>query len=165
MIYILNDDLKKIEILKKYNFAQYIQKFRDVGTFTINAQFVDENKYLLDETKEYYVLFDESGEYIFGKITEVKQSGESSYDLLQNVYSPSNPKEQAISLALALTKQFLGGRGAYRVHGGGFAGTIQCYIPNEIFNDYKAMIETVFGEGSCVKLFVRAVGGYELKGN
>lgn len=95
----------------------------------------------------------------------VKRSGESSYDLLQNVYSPSNPKEQAISLALALTKQFLNGRGAFRVHGGGFAGTIQCYIPNRMFEDYKNMIETVFGEGACVPLFVRAVGGYELKVN
>lgn len=95
----------------------------------------------------------------------VKRSGESSYDLLQNVYSPSNPKEQAISLALALTKQFLNGRGAYRVHGGGFAGTIQCYIPNKMFDAYKIMIESVFGEGSCVKLFVRPVGGYELNGD
>ena len=95
----------------------------------------------------------------------VKRSGESSYDLLQNVYSPSNPKSQAISLALALTKQFLNGRGAYRVHGGGFAGTIQCYIPNVMFKDYKQMIEAVFGEGSCVRLFVRPVGGYELKGD
>lgn len=95
----------------------------------------------------------------------VKRSGESSYDLLQNVYSPSNPREQAISLALALTKQFLNGRGAYRVHGGGFAGTIQCYIPNKMFDDYKQMIESVFGENSCVKLFVRGVGGYELKGD
>lgn len=95
----------------------------------------------------------------------VKRSGESSYDLLQNVYSPSNPKEQAISLALALTKQFLNGYGAYRVHGGGFAGTIQCYIPNKMFEDYKNMIEAVFGENSCVPLFVRTVGGYELKGD
>ena len=94
----------------------------------------------------------------------VKRSGESSYDLLQNVYSPSNPREQAISLALALTKQFLNGRGAYRVHGGGFAGTIQCYIPNKMFDSYKKMIEAVFGDGSCVKLFVRSVGGYELNG-
>ncbi len=93
----------------------------------------------------------------------VKRSGESSYDLLQNVYSPSNPKQQAISLALALTKQFLKGRGAYRVHGGGFAGTIQCYIPNKMFDSYKRMIEAVFGENSCVPLFVRSVGGYELK--
>ncbi len=94
----------------------------------------------------------------------VKRSGESSYDLLQNVYSPKSPKEQAISLALAITKQFLNGRGAYRVHGGGFAGTIQCYIPNNMFDAYKQMIEAVFGEGSCVPLFVRSVGGYELKG-
>ncbi|MBR5473365.1 MAG: galactokinase [Clostridia bacterium] len=95
----------------------------------------------------------------------VKRSGESSYDLLQNVYSPHKPTEQAISLALALTKQFLNGRGAYRVHGGGFAGTIQCYIPNKMFDDYKQMIEAVFGKNSCVKLFVRPVGGYELSGN
>ena len=94
----------------------------------------------------------------------VKRSGESSYDLLQNVYSPSNPREQAISLALALTKQFLNGRGAYRVHGGGFAGTIQCYIPNKMLDAYKHMIEAVFGENSCVPLMIRAVGGYELKG-
>ncbi len=94
----------------------------------------------------------------------VKRSGESSYDLLQNVYSPSNPREQAISLALAITKQFLNGRGACRVHGGGFAGTIQCYIPNKMFDDYKKIIEAIFGEGACVKLFVRPVGGYELKG-
>ena len=97
--------------------------------------------------------------------TAVKRSGESSYDLLQNVYSPSHPKEQAISLALALTKQFLNGRGAFRVHGGGFAGTIQCYIPNRMYDDYKTMIESVFGENSCVKLFVRSVGGYEVKGD
>ncbi|MDO4607989.1 MAG: galactokinase family protein [Clostridia bacterium] len=95
----------------------------------------------------------------------VKRSGESSYDLLQNVYSPSNPKEQAISLGLALTKRFLNGRGAYRVHGGGFAGTIQCYIPNRMFDEYKAIIEKVFGAGSCIKIFVRPVGGYELKGD
>ncbi len=94
----------------------------------------------------------------------VKRSGESSYDLLQNVYSPSNPKEQAISLGLALTKRYLNGRGAFRVHGGGFAGTIQCYIPDRMFDGYKAMIENVFGEGSCIKIFVRPVGGYEVKG-
>lgn len=95
----------------------------------------------------------------------VKRSGESSYDLLQNIYSPSNPKQQAISLALTLTKQFLNGHGAYRVHGGGFAGTIQCYIPNRMFDDYKQMIESVFGNSSCVKLLVRQAGGYEIKGD
>ncbi len=95
----------------------------------------------------------------------VNKSGESSYDLLQNVYSPHNPKEQPISLALALTKQFLSGDGACRVHGGGFAGTIQCYVPEVLFGDYKKMIELVFGDGKCIELFVRKVGGYEFKGD
>ncbi len=95
--------------------------------------------------------------------TLVNASGESSYKYLQNIYSPSNPSEQGLSLALALTKQFIGENGACRVHGGGFAGTIQCYIKNEKLTAYKQMIEAVFGEGSCVILKIRPVGGYEVK--
>lgn len=93
----------------------------------------------------------------------VNESGNSSYDYLQNLYSTSNVGEQGLCLAIALTKKFLGGRGACRVHGGGFAGTVQCYIPNELFDGYKKYIEAVFGEGSCCKLSIRPVGGYELK--
>ena len=95
--------------------------------------------------------------------TLVNASGESSYKYLQNIYSPSNPSEQGLSLALALTQQFIGKDGAYRVHGGGFAGTIQCYIKNERLTDYKKMIDAVFGEDSCVILKIRPVGGYEIK--
>ena len=95
----------------------------------------------------------------------VNESGESSYKYLQNLYSPSNVREQGLSLAIAVTKQFLNGRGACRVHGGGFAGTIQCYIPNELFEEYKTMIEKVFFAGACVPLLIRPVGGYELKPN
>ncbi|MBQ8203047.1 MAG: galactokinase [Clostridia bacterium] len=93
----------------------------------------------------------------------VNESGESSYNYLQNLYSTSNVSEQGLSLAIALTKKFLKGEGACRVHGGGFAGTIQCYIPNELLADYKAMIEAVFGEGSCMVLKIRSLGGFELK--
>ncbi len=92
----------------------------------------------------------------------VNESGQSSYDYLQNLYSTTAVKKQGLSLAIALTKQFLNGRGACRVHGGGFAGTIQCYIPTESLNDYKAMIEAVFGENSCCVLNIRPVGGYEI---
>lgn len=92
----------------------------------------------------------------------VNASGQSSYDYLQNIYSVSAVQEQGLSLALALTKQFLGNKGASRVHGGGFAGTIQCYIPTEMFTSYKEMIEKVFGAGSCQALNIRPVGGYEL---
>ncbi len=100
-----------------------------------------------------------------GFLKLVNESGESSYDYLQNLYSTSNVKEQGLSLGIALTKSFLKGQGACRVHGGGFAGTIQCYIPTDLYTAYKDMIENVFGKGSCVKLFVRPVGGYEIKFN
>ena len=92
----------------------------------------------------------------------VNESGESSYKYLQNLYSNSNVSEQGLSLAIALTKQFLKGKGACRVHGGGFAGTIQCYIPNDMFQSYKQNIEYVFGKGACVPLLVRPVGGCEI---
>ena len=93
----------------------------------------------------------------------VNDSGESSYNYLQNLYSTSNIKEQGLCLALALTKQFLNGKGACRVHGGGFAGTIQCYIPTEMLSAYKNMIEATFGVGSCCVLKIRPVGGTEIK--
>ncbi len=92
----------------------------------------------------------------------VNASGDSSYKYLQNLYPTSNPAEQGLCLGLALTADFLNGEGACRVHGGGFAGTIQCYIPNEKLDAYKQMIEAVFGKNSCVPLKIRPVGGYEL---
>ena len=92
----------------------------------------------------------------------VNESGESSYKYLQNLYSNSNVREQGLSLAIALTKQFLNGKGACRVHGGGFAGTIQCYIPKEMLSDYKNMIEAVYGKGACMPLKIRSLGGTEL---
>lgn len=102
-----------------------------------------------------------------GNMTEflrlVNESGESSYKYLQNLYSTSNTSEQGLSLAIALTKSFLGEMGACRVHGGGFAGTIQCYIPRDMLSAYRDMIEKVFGKNSCVELSVRPVGGYEIK--
>ena len=93
----------------------------------------------------------------------VNESGQSSFDYLQNLYSTTAVKEQGLSLAIALTKQFLGDDGACRVHGGGFAGTIQCYIPTVRLDDYKQMIEAVYGEGSCSVLSIRPVGGYEIE--
>ncbi len=93
----------------------------------------------------------------------VNESGDSSYKYLQNIYSVSNVSNQGLSLALALTEMFLKGEGACRVHGGGFAGTIQCYIPADKINEYKEMIDSVFGENSCQILKIRSVGGCEIK--
>jgi galactokinase len=99
----------------------------------------------------------------------VNESGNSSWELLQNIYTPRRPAEQGISLALALTRRFLrtgkraGSHGACRVHGGGFAGTIQAYIPLDMLEAYRAELEAVFGAGSVTVLRVRPVGAAELK--
>ena len=90
-------------------------------------------------------------EYLDG----VRRSGDSSYRFLQNVYSPRHVERQAVSLALALTERFLNGTGASRVHGGGFAGTIQVFIPSDRFEEYVAYMEEFFGNGSVVPLSVR----------
>ena len=88
-------------------------------------------------------------------LTGVNNSGNSSYKYLQNVYASSHPEEQGLSLALALTEGFLSEKGASRVHGGGFAGTIQVYIPNERANDYKDFIDSFFGKGAATVLKIR----------
>ncbi len=94
----------------------------------------------------------------------ITASGNSSFKFLQNVYSNSNVSEQGISLGIALTEQYLmGKKGACRVHGGGFAGTVQCFLPINEIEGYKAFIEKAFGEGNCYVLKIRPVGGYELK--
>ncbi len=95
----------------------------------------------------------------------INKSGNSSYKYLQNVFSVSCPAEQGLSLALALTEKFLDGRGACRVHGGGFAGTIQCFIPDDMINEYKEMIEAVFGKGNCYVLNIRPFGGCQITEN
>ncbi len=93
----------------------------------------------------------------------VKESGHSSYMYLQNVFSVNIPKNQAVSLTLALCDKILGDKGAYRVHGGGFAGTVQAFVPLDMLNEFKNRIEAVLGEGMCHVLSIRPVGGYELK--
>jgi galactokinase len=95
----------------------------------------------------------------------VNESGDSSWELLQNVYSPKNPGEQGLSLALALTKDFFkrGRSGACRVHGGGFAGTIQVYLPLEALEDFRRLMEGVFSKGALRVLQIRPLGAAELE--
>lgn len=92
----------------------------------------------------------------------VRQSGESSANLLQNLYSCSQPTEQAISIGIMLSKSILGRNGAVRVHGGGFAGTIQAFVPAEKVNEYSQEMNRIFGDGSCYILRIRPVGGIEI---
>lgn len=93
----------------------------------------------------------------------IKKSGRSSYMYLQNIYSPDMPQIQDLSLALMLSDEVLGERGAFRVHGGGFAGTIQAFVPQDLADIYVKTLDSVFGEGSCLCPHIRNVGSTELK--
>ena len=92
----------------------------------------------------------------------VKESGESSYKYLQNVFVPSNVEEQGIPIALCLSEKILGDHGVCRVHGGGFAGVIQAFVPNNMVEEYKRSMCHFFGENSCTELTIRPIGGFEV---
>ncbi len=93
----------------------------------------------------------------------VKASGASSFQYLQNVYTTKNVSEQGLSLALALTDGFLdSGDGAFRVHGGGFAGTIQAYVKKEEVDSYADFMNKVLGDGAVMKLNIRPEGACRL---
>ena len=93
----------------------------------------------------------------------ILESGRSSFEYLQNVYTTINVAEQGLSLALAVTDGFLADKGgAYRVHGGGFAGTIQAFVKNEHLDAYVALMNSVFGEGAAMPLNIRPVGAAKL---
>lgn len=124
MIEILDENLKKVDILRKYTFVQYNDKFREVGTFKINARIVQENLYLLDRTKEFYVLFDGT---VFGKVENVKRESDSEY-------------EQTIVLSgrlglLLFTKRVIAGTIKFK---GNTAQFVKDVIYNEIVKDQRS---------------------------
>lgn len=92
-------------------------------------------------------------------LRKIQESGDSSSKQLQNIYSPKNPNVQNVTVALALSQYYLGENGVTRVHGGGFAGTIQSFVKNDYVQVYKKAIEDVFGQDSCHVLKVRPYGG------
>lgn len=92
----------------------------------------------------------------------VVESGYSSYMYNQNIYDIVHKDEQVVSLALALSEMVLKEYGAWRVHGGGFGGTIQAFVPQEKLDEYVKTLEHVYGDGTCHKLFIRAKGAVKL---
>lgn len=142
-----NEFYKNIEYLRKTCKDKAV--LRAFHFFNENERAVKEKEALQNnDFKEFLRLVNESGNY--------------SYKYLQNVYSASNPNEQGLSLALALSEKVLNGEGAHRVHGGGFAGTIQAFVPNEKLEVYVETLEAVFGKDSCYVLNIRPVGGIQI---
>lgn len=120
------------------------------------AHFFDENRRAVQESN---ALSDGNMDDF---LELVKQSGESSANLLQNLYSCSQPTNQALSIGIMLSKRILGEKGAVRVHGGGFAGTIQAFVPTDEVKEYVSEMNRIFGNGSCYVLRIRSLGGIEV---
>lgn len=92
----------------------------------------------------------------------VRASGSSSFQRLQNIYSDRYPREQPLSIALAISESILKGRGACRVHGGGFAGTIQAFVPNDIVANYLDAMQSLFGSDAPRVMQIRTIGSTRL---
>jgi len=93
----------------------------------------------------------------------ITESGQSSWVYLQNVVPAGATFHQDVAVALALCEKYLEGKGAYRVHGGGFAGTVQAFVPYELLDSFRTGIEAALGEGSCHVLSIRPQGGVEME--
>ncbi len=118
--------------------------------------FIEENKRVQGEVNAL------KQEDIVTFLAYVKESGDSSYKYLQNIYANSDVQTQNISLALALSEMFLKEAGVCRVHGGGFAGTIQAFVKKDEVAEYQKCMNGIFGEGSCSELQIRKYGGMKM---
>lgn len=98
-----------------------------------------------------------------GFLRLAKESGISSWTYMQNVIPCGNIQLQAVAVALALCEEYLQGRGACRVHGGGFAGMVQAFVPNDILEQFRKGIDGALGEGACHILSIRPQGGVEME--
>ena len=152
------------EVLREVTEAEVVAKMADLRAVAGDrallraVHFIRENK-RVESAKA--ALINKDINSFFENVTA---SGKSSFEFLQNVYTTKNVKEQGLSLALLLTEGFFleGNEGATRVHGGGFAGTIQAYVKKESADAYTSLMETVFGKGSVMRLNVRPLGACRL---
>ena len=101
--------------------------------------------------------------YFSQYLEEITRSGHSSFEYLQNVSVYDDPMHMEVALTIALCEELLGDRGAVRVHGGGFAGTVQAYVPLDMLDDFKSRTEQVLGKGRCHVMQIRSIGGTQVK--
>lgn len=150
------------EVLREVNKESVIENAAKIRAefgdraFLRAIHFLDDNERAVKEAKQ---LKDRDFQ---GFLDTIKESGYSSCMYLQNVSVCGSVKEQAVAYVLCLCQSFLGKRGAYRVHGGGFAGTVQAFVPLEEVQSFKNKIEKAVGEGMCHVLSIRSMGGAEL---
>jgi galactokinase len=143
-------DITKDEVLSR---ASYVRRIFGDRAFLRAMHYFDEN---VRVEKAVEALNNNDFEAF---LAIIKASGDSSYKLIQNIYPSGNPAAQGIAIGLYMSEQILDGRGVSRVHGGGFAGTIQCYLPSEMTEEYIMKMEAIFGLGCCHLINFRNYGG------
>lgn len=150
------------EFLREVDELEFYQNLTKVRE-AVNDRAVLRTIHLFEENKRVEKAVKALNEGDFNAFKAVIQaSGKSSYQYLQNIYSNHNVNQQAVSIALALSEMILENHGVCRVHGGGFAGTIQAFVKDEFVDHYKEEIEKYFGKGSCHVLKVRKYGGIKV---
>lgn len=154
--YFEEDVLRNVD---KNEFYLNLPKIREI----LGDRAVLRAMHLFEENKRVDEEVEALEQHDFTRFKElIKASGDSSFKYLQNVYSSHELNNQSVSIGLAMSDVVLGNQGVSRVHGGGFAGTIQAFVPNEIVDIYKKNIEAVFGKNSCHILKVRKYGGMKV---
>lgn len=119
--------------------------------------------YFADDARVTRALRSLQNGYFSQYLEEIRESGRSSFQYLQNVSVYEDPQHMDAALTIALCEEQLGGRGAVRIHGGGFAGTVQAYVPLDMLEEFRTNIEQMLGEGRCRVLQLRSVGGIQVK--
>lgn len=150
----------ELRSISKMDFYSNIQRLRkEVGDRAVlrAIHIYDENQRVKLQKKAL-----QAGDFA-SFLSYVTESGLSSWRHLQNVIPAGRKEKQEVAFALTIAEKLLNGRGACRVHGGGFAGTIQAFVPNDLLEDFKNGIESVLGEGSCYVLSIRPQGGVEME--
>lgn len=148
--YFGKDNLREVE------YADFINNIKEIREKLKNDRAILRAYHFFKENERVDLMLQElKDESIDTFLMLVEESGNSSFKYLQNVYPSSSPSEQGLSLALALSEDVLEGEGASRVHGGGFAGTIQAYVPEYMVDKYIKRMESVFGEGCSTCIAIR----------
>ncbi|MDP2338608.1 MAG: galactokinase family protein [Bacteroidota bacterium] len=151
-----------VDVLRKVTLEQIVEKIPEIRKKTGDRailrayHFQGDNQRVVDQV----AALEKDDFQAFLKM--VVESGYSSYMYNQNIFDVVHKDDQVVSLALALSEMVLKGKGAWRVHGGGFGGTIQAFVPQDLLDQYVETLEHVYGEGKCHKLFIRAKGSIKL---
>jgi len=151
-----------VDVLRKVTLEQIVEKIPEIRKKTGDRailrayHFQGDNQRVVDQ-----VAALESNDFQ-AFLNMVVESGYSSFMYNQNIFDVVHKDEQVVSLGLALSEMILKGKGAWRVHGGGFGGTIQAFVPQDLVPTYVKTLEHVFGKGSCHKLFIRAKGAIKV---